>query len=168
MKTNNLIVKDSCLHCKGLYSLVEFGSCGCNEDVSKSLTEAERSWLNRHGRLYEIEKPLKTYRMVDVAEPLKKLNDSMDALAFESKKLLAVAKGLNERGQRRKIRSKIRNAKVKIEYTISGVEKNKAVLENTRKESLRKSDNIVVLGVLDGSMKSLEIQGWIEKRAGIR
>ena len=89
----------------------------------------------------------------------------MDTLAFESQKLRAVTKGINERVQRRKTRSKIRNAKVKIEYTISGVEKSKALLENAKKESLRKSENTVVLGVLDGSMKSFEIQGWIEKKS---
>jgi hypothetical protein len=158
-------VKDSCLSCSNLGKMVEFGVCSCNNgEVSKGLSQAEISWRKRHGRLSEIQKP---YSLIDVETPLENVMSAMEKLADESAKLQSLTKGIRETVQKQRTQSKIRNAKVKIEYTISGIEKSKSCLEQSKKASLKKSDNLVIIGILQDGLKGIELENWIEKRAGV-
>jgi hypothetical protein len=159
--TGNLIVKDSCLKCSNLWKTVEFGRCNCDGEYSKGLSDAEISWRKRHGRLSEIQKP---YSLLDVETPLENVMSAMQKLADESAKLQSLTSGIRETVQKQRTKSKIRNTKVKIEYTISGIEKSKADTERFRNAILKKSENTIILGCIDGSIKSGEIQGWIEKK----
>jgi hypothetical protein len=163
MGNSNVLVKDCCLECKNLYRHLESGSCSCS-DYAKGKSQAEISWLRRRGRLVEIKKP---YRMADVEEPLKKVLAMAQKLAEESSILVSVTKCISERAEKRSRKVKVRKARGKAKSTITNMERSKADFERGRKKSLKKSEDTVILGCLDGSIKSGEIVGWIEKRAGL-
>ena len=130
------------------------------------LSQAQASWLRRHGKTVEVKKPYR-YKLTDVEVPLGNLKVAMDALALESEKLHAVTKGISEIARSKAIKRKL--SKMKLEISVSKkMERSKADLARGKSKMLKKSDDLVVLGVLDGSIKYGEIQGWIEKKAGVR
>jgi hypothetical protein len=163
--SGNLIVKDSCLRCKNLGKMLEFGICECGDYAKGKLSQAEQSWIARHGKLNEIQKP---YRILDVEASLRRVIETMEILRTEGEKLCNVTKSLNDKMRRRSWELKRKNAKFKITFSISGVQKSELNLEQAKRGLLKKSDDLVVLGVLDGSVKGLGIQNWIEKKAGVR
>jgi hypothetical protein len=156
------LVKDSCVQCENLWKTVEFGSCNCESDYSKGLSDAEISWLKRHGRLSDIKKP--SYAIEGIQKPLENVMNAMQKLSDESARLNGITKGINELSQKRMRKSRRKNAKITIQITVNDLEKSKADVEHYRKDSLKKNDDFVILGVLDGSVKGLDIQNWIEKR----
>ncbi len=162
-----IIVKDKCLGCRSLSKIIEFGGCNCGE-INKELTMAERSWLRRHGKLSEIRKPL-SYTMDEVEQPLENMRVAMQNLVNEGEKMLTVTKAVRETAQRKNRMGKRRHSKLKLEISVSKrLETSKAQLEKCKSEMLKKSDNFVVLWVLNGSLKSMQIEGWVEKRAGVK
>jgi hypothetical protein len=165
MNGNVTLVKDDCVNsnCKNLWRIVEFGSCDCGNDYAKGQTQAEISWLKRHRKTVEIEKPLRRYTIGDIQEPLENLENAMNALVIEGERIRFLTKGISETVQRRKRNSRRKNAKITMQITVNGLEKSAFDTERYRKASLKKSNDTVMLGVLDGSIKSGEIQGWIEK-----
>ena len=46
MNGNVALVKDSCVNCRNLSKIVEFGKCDCNSNYEKGQTQAERSWFD--------------------------------------------------------------------------------------------------------------------------
>jgi hypothetical protein len=169
MSVGNLLVKDSCLECKHLLEHLESGvSCSCSNDYVKGTSQIEIDELVSHGRTGKLQEVRKPYRMADVDAPLKRVLVTMQNLANESAKLVSVTKAISEDVQKKSRKRKVRNAKAKAKFTVSGIEKSKAHLEQGKKQSLKKSDDIVVLGILDGSLKGCQLEGWIEKRAGVR
>jgi hypothetical protein len=160
----NRLVLDSCVNCRNLWKTIECGSCDCTRDYSKGLSPAEVSWLRRHGKTVEIQKPLKQYRMGEVELPLKRVLLMAQKLADESSALASVTKGISENAQKRRRNSRRKNAKITMQITVDDLEKSRVNLEQKRKASLKKSEDVVVLGVLDGNLGAGQIQGWIEKR----
>lgn len=161
-----IIVKDSCVNCGNLGKIIEFGACDCSSNnISKSLSGAEVSWLRRHGKLSEIQKPLKRYSMQDVEIPLKNIEVAMANLLSEGERLCLVTKGIKETAQRKNRMGKRRYSKLKLEISVSKrLETSKAELEKGKNEMLKKSDNLVTVGVLSGELKGMELVGWIQKR----
>jgi hypothetical protein len=114
-------------------------------------------------RKIESYQQLKHYTPKDIQKPLRNLKVAMDNLALESERLHSVTKGISENAKVRRRKLKRKNAKVVLQITVNDLEKAMADLEQSKKQFLKKSENIVVLGVLDGSIKSGEIVGWVEK-----
>ncbi len=163
--SGNLIVKDSCIECKHVSEKIEFGYCDCDtNDYSKGeKSQAEISWLRRHGKLSEIKKPL-SYTIASVEQPLENVISAMQRLSDESARLHGITKSLSDDLQRKNRKRKLRYTKLKLEVSVSKrLEKSKTQLEKGKNEVLKKSDNFVVLGALNG-MKGVEITGWIEKK----
>jgi hypothetical protein len=163
----NRIVRDSCLGCRNLSQVLEFGSCSCDNDYAKSLDASQigiDEFLRRNGRLREVKKP--SYRMVDVELPLKRVLASAQRLAEEGQLLASVTKSLKEREVKRCRKVKIAKSKGRARSSVSNIERSRAQLSWARRQSVKKADNTVVLGCIDGSIKAGQIQGWIEKRLG--
>ena len=184
----NLLVEDGCLNCNNLLMKIETGRCGCDDGASqlitcqgttqrltskgdtksyiKGISQAERSWLARHGkRVLDVQKP---YGYSNVEAPLRNLKVAMDALVREGEKLCLATKGISNNAKVRSRKSKRKNAKITLQVTVNDLEKSMAVLKESRKASWQKADNFVILGTLDGSLNNGAIAGWIEKRAGLR
>ena len=170
MSVGNRLVKDSCLECKNISKMLEFGVCSCNNDYAKDKSQAELSWLARHGKtrnnLLEIQKPLRRYSMAEIEEPLMRVLDTMQSLVDEGEKLCTVTKAVSQKAQRHKTRIKIQKSKARAKSSVKSAGRSKAHLEQGKKTSLKKSDDFVVLGVLDG-LKGRELENWVEKRAGV-
>jgi len=169
---SNLIIKNECLKCDNLDRLVEFGICSCgNNDYEKGMSQSMQSSLARHGKtgnkLLEIQKPLRRYKYEEIEEPLRGISVAMENLVNEGEKMCIVTKSLKEREVKRCRKIKIAKSKGRARSSISNMERSRAQLSWSRRQSLKKADNTVVLGTLDGSLKSSQIQGWIEKRAGV-
>lgn len=164
MSLGNLLVKDSCLNCKHLCEKIEFGKCECDNDYAKGVSQTEVDELVRRGRTGKLQEIRKPYKMVDVEIPLKRVLAMAERLAEESSVLASVSKSICEKEQRRNRAIKVKKVKGKVKSTVSNMERSKADLEQGKKKSLKKSDDLLTIGVLDGSIKSGEIQGWIEKR----
>lgn len=172
--SNNILVEDRCLDCANLSEWLENGNCSCSKDFMKGdgkLSESELSWLRRHGRtgnkLLEIQKPLKPYRMVDVEKPLERVLVTMQNLANESAKLCTVTKAISEDVRRKSRKRKVKNLKLRVEYTVSGLEKSKQNLLAEKKKMLKRNDDAIMLNILDG-LKGRKLENWIEKKAGLR
>jgi len=162
--TGNLIVKDSCVNCRNLSSLIEIGHCACDYKKFEITDRGLNLFLRRNNRLTEVKKP--SYRMADVEIPLKRVIETANRLADESLALTTLTKGISEKAKKRNRTKKIEKAKKKVSLAELGIELSQAEISWLKRRQLKKAENTVVLGVLDGSIKNGEIMNWIEKRAG--
>jgi hypothetical protein len=168
MGNSNVLVRDSCLRCDNLSEWLENGNCSCGYyDIAKGkLSPSEVSWLRRHGRLQEIEKPYR-YKMTEIEEPLRRVLINMQNLVNEGEKLCTVTKAISEDVRRKSRKRKVKNLKLRVEYTVSGLEKSKQNLLAEKKKMLKRNDDAIMLNILDG-LKGRKLENWIEKKAGLR